>query len=251
MNTKQLTVITVTFNAENCIDKTLRSVIGQTVFDEQIEYIVVDGASKDGTMRIINQYRDKLTHVISEPDKGIYDAMNKGIRLATTPWICFMNADDTFFDEHTVEMLQLKKMSADRILYGDWIAKLAEGKQEYHKPVPFWLNPDKCSGIGLCHQATIVPTTWMKAMPFDCSQYRYCCDFDFLYKCHKQGRSFEYVEHPLCIYEWGTGFSSNPRVSQRIFEENARIAQCKYGYWYWRHRWRRLKKTLFSGFLSK
>lgn len=243
---KLLTVITVTYNAEKCIERTMRSVIGQSVFDEQIEYIVVDGASKDGTMQIINQYREQLAQVISEPDHGIYDAMNKGIRMATAPWIWFMNADDSFFDAHTVENLHLKERSADRILYGDWVSRLAENKLVYQKPVPFWQNPDKCSGIGLCHQATVAPTIWMKAMLFDHNKYRYCCDFDFLYQCRKQGRNFEYVEQTLCIYEWGTGFSSNPRVSQRIFEENVRIAECKYGYWYWRHRWRRLKKALFN-----
>lgn len=246
MNTKQLTVITVTFNAENCIEKTLRSVIEQTVFDEQIEYIVVDGASKDGTLSIVNRYRQKLSHVISEPDKGIYDAMNKGIRLATAPWICFMNADDTFFDEHTVEKLRLAERPADAILYGDWVFVQAHGEQRIGKPNPFWTNPDKCSGIGFCHQATIAPTAWMQAMPFDTTKYRYCNDYHFMYRCWQMGRRFEYVEQTLCLFEWGDGFSSKPQVAQRIFEENARIAHCLYGYWYWRHRWRTLKKRLFG-----
>ena len=242
---KQLTVITVTFNAERCVEKTLRSVIGQTVYEEQIEYIIVDGASKDDTVEIVKQFGDKISHIISEPDKGIYDAMNKGIRLATAPWICFMNADDTFYDEHTVEQLHLEDRAKDSILYGSCVFKLQGGRQELRQPIPFWQNPDKCSGIGICHQATITPTAWMKEMPFDTEHYRYCNDYDFMYRCWKMGRRFLDLGQPICLFEWGTGFSSNPAVSQRIFDENVRIAGCRFGYWYWRHQWRTLKKRLF------
>lgn len=241
---KRLTVITVTFNAESCVEKTLRSVIGQTVFDEQIEYIVVDGASKDGTMRIVNQYREKLAHVVSEPDKGIYDAMNKGIRLASAPWICFMNADDTFYDEATVEHLKLQEKEDNAILYGDalWENSITH-KKEVRKAVPFFENPDKCSGLGICHQATITPTAWMKQMPFDISRFRYCNDYEFFFKqWHDEHHHFCYVGQPLCRFTYGDGWSSSANVSRKIFEENAAISHTRYGYWYWRHLWRIYKR---------
>lgn len=90
----KISIITVCFNAEADIEKTIISVLGQTFQD--YEYIIVDGASKDTTMQIVGKYSGKIHQVISEPDKGIYDAMNKGIHLANGEWLIFMNAGDYF-----------------------------------------------------------------------------------------------------------------------------------------------------------
>ncbi|MDR2406629.1 MAG: glycosyltransferase [Bacteroidales bacterium] len=95
-----LTVVTVVYNGEKTLEKTIQSVTGQTY--RNIEYIIVDGASKDGTLEIIKKYQDKIDLWISEPDKGIYDAMNKGIDLAHGGWINFMNAGDCFYSGETV-----------------------------------------------------------------------------------------------------------------------------------------------------
>ena len=95
MNNPKITVVTVCYNAVKDIEKTILSVVNQTY--DNIEYIVVDGGSKDGTVNIIQKYEDRITKWISEPDKGIYDAMNKGILMATGDWINFMNAGDYFY----------------------------------------------------------------------------------------------------------------------------------------------------------
>ncbi len=97
----KISVVTVCYNAESAIENTILSVINQTY--TSVEYIIVDGASKDSTMDIVNKYRDKISVIVSEPDKGIYDAMNKGIKLATGDWICFMNAGDSYVNENTIE----------------------------------------------------------------------------------------------------------------------------------------------------
>jgi glycosyltransferase involved in cell wall biosynthesis len=103
----KLSIITICFNACNQIERTITSVINQTYDD--FEYIIIDGGSKDGTVELINKYRNSISTFISEPDKGIYDAMNKGIKLAKGEWVCMMNAGDVFtnhdvlknvFDEH-------------------------------------------------------------------------------------------------------------------------------------------------------
>lgn len=92
--TPKFSIITVTYNAEKVLEDTIQSVISQTY--HHIEYIIVDGASKDGTLSIINRYRSRIHTVVSEPDKGLYDAMNKGIALASGDYLCFLNAGDCF-----------------------------------------------------------------------------------------------------------------------------------------------------------
>ena len=86
----------MTYNAEKVLEDTIQSVISQTY--HHIEYIIVDGASKDGTLSIINRYRSRIHTVVSEPDKGLYDAMNKGIALASGDYLCSLNAGDCFHE---------------------------------------------------------------------------------------------------------------------------------------------------------
>jgi glycosyltransferase involved in cell wall biosynthesis len=89
-----VSIITVVFNGEQSIESTIKSVVGQT-FD-LFEYLVIDGASTDRTVAIIDQYRDRIDYFVSEHDKGIYDAMNKGVAVAKGEWIIFMNSGDEF-----------------------------------------------------------------------------------------------------------------------------------------------------------
>lgn len=101
--TPKFSIITVTYNAEAVLEDTIQSVISQTY--HHVEYIIVDGASKDGTLSIIDRYRDRITRIVSEPDKGLYDAMNKGIRLATGDYLCFLNAGDSFHEDDTLQQM--------------------------------------------------------------------------------------------------------------------------------------------------
>lgn len=113
-----ISVITVCFNSVKTIENTIRSVAGQTHSD--IEHIVVDGASTDGTLDVIDRYLDKLAKVVSEPDRGIYDAMNKGLQLASGKVIGFLNADDVYADSGVLErvsaIMEAEKLDA---LFGD------------------------------------------------------------------------------------------------------------------------------------
>lgn len=90
----KLSIITVCYNAENEIIRTIESVLKQTFSD--FEYIIVDGSSTDSTLNIVNNYKSSIQQIISEPDKGIYDAMNKGIKMANGEWVIMMNAGDQF-----------------------------------------------------------------------------------------------------------------------------------------------------------
>lgn len=111
-----LSVITVVFNNADCIERTILSVVNQTY--PNIEYIVIDGASTDGTLDIIKRYEDKIDVLRSERDKGIYDAMNKGLNLATGDYVLFMNSGDEIYSLNTVERVFNSSSDAD-IYYGE------------------------------------------------------------------------------------------------------------------------------------
>src|ERR1700733_2398323 len=97
----KITIITVCYNACHCIEKTIKSVINQTY--PNIEYIIIDGASTDGTLEVINKYKNHVQKLISEKDNGIYDAMNKGVRHCSGEIIYFLNADDRLYSPDTVK----------------------------------------------------------------------------------------------------------------------------------------------------
>lgn len=102
----KVSIITIAYNAEDTIEDTIKSVIAQNYTG--LEYVIVDGASKDGTMEIVNRYKDQISIIHSEPDRGIYDAMNKGVGLANGEIIGILNADDIYADENVVTAIVQK-----------------------------------------------------------------------------------------------------------------------------------------------
>lgn len=116
----KVSIITPSFNSDKTIEETINSVLSQTY--KNIEYIIIDGGSKDKTLEIIDKYKDKIAKIISEPDKGIYDAMNKGIKLATGEIIGILNSDDLYFDEYVIEniVMVFQKNNID-CLWGDLV----------------------------------------------------------------------------------------------------------------------------------
>src|SRR3569833_506463 len=118
MQGPKISIITVAFNAQNTIERCINSVLGQKF--KNIEYIIIDGGSTDDTCKIIGNYREKIDAFISEPDKGIYDAMNKGIALATGDVIGTINADDFFADDSVLyDIAKVFSEQDTSILYGD------------------------------------------------------------------------------------------------------------------------------------
>lgn len=152
------TIITVSYNAVNTIESTINSVLSQDYND--IEYIIVDGSSSDGTKEIIQRYNDKITKWISEKDNGIYDAMNKGILLATGDVIGILNADDLYSSNDIISKIvnQFTKSNADA-LYGDLKYVL---KNDISKTIRFWKSGEYTDGKFLKGWMPPHPTFFVK-----------------------------------------------------------------------------------------
>jgi glycosyltransferase involved in cell wall biosynthesis len=125
----RITIITVCYNRKLTIEKAIKSVLEQNYHD--VEYIIIDGNSKDGTKEIIESYRDRISQYISEPDKGMYDAINKGLKLATGDVIGLMHSDDEFFDENALTRIAARFDYEPNIdgVYGDGVY-VSNDKQE-------------------------------------------------------------------------------------------------------------------------
>ena len=183
------TVITVTYNAQNTLVQTIKSVQEQTY--KNIEHIIVDGNSTDGTVELIKKHAKESTQWISEDDKGIYDAMNKATALAKGEYICYLNAGDTFYDNNTVEKLisvsqQYKKPD---ILYGETVIVDNEGTVLHNRRLKapetlHWRSFKQ--GMLVCHQAFITKRSLFE--PYD-TTYRYSSDVDWCIRFMKESKS--------------------------------------------------------------
>ena len=180
-----VSVITVSYNAVSVIERTILSVIGQNYLN--LEYIIIDGGSVDGTIDIIKNYQDQISYWISESDGGIYDAMNKGLLQSKGKWINFMNAGDTFSDMFVLDNIFSEEINENvGIVYGNTALFKNGVFVESFENKPFWLSLMPFRGKGICHQSMFVKSDLAKRMMFDTS-YRICSDYDMCYKIYKKG----------------------------------------------------------------
>lgn len=195
----KFSIITCTYNAAEVLQRTLDSVMSQTW--GQIEHIIVDGASKDSTMAMAEAYRrrsaeEETEHDIiikSEPDRGLYDAMNKGLQLATGDYVVFLNAGDVLPTDETLENISndVNERSDGRlpaVLYGD--TNIVDNNGELLRPRRL-VPPDNLSwrsfrhGMLVCHQAFYVRTDIAKAEPYNL-KYRFSADVDWCIRVMKR-----------------------------------------------------------------
>ena len=171
----KISIITVVFNSKNYIEDTIKNILSQTY--KNIEYIIIDGKSTDGTVEIIKSYQDEISLWISEPDKGLYDAMNKGIRLATGDYILFINSGDKLFDITTIEQV-FSKPIAD-VYYGDTVIINTNDQEIGLRRLR---PPEKLSfksfrkGMLVCHQSFIARR---ELVPNFNLNYRFAADYDW------------------------------------------------------------------------
>lgn len=211
-----ITVVTVSYNAASTIEGTILSVINQTY--SNIEYIIIDGGSTDGTVDIIKKYSDKISYWVSEPDKGIYDAMNKGIAKATGKWINFMNAGDTFYDEKVIDILFKNYKNKDKYVavYGN-----TEYVYSRRRIMIKQLSDRQHRIMPSCHQSIFCLTGKMKEHGFN-TKYRFAADFDFFYWLYQKGLLYKYIDTPVAVYDATSGLSSLNALA--CFKEIQKIA---------------------------
>lgn len=193
----KLTVITIVYNNVRDIERTIKSVINQTHKD--IEYIIIDGASNDGTLEVIEKYRKHTAKIVSEKDKGIYDAMNKGLALATGDYVLFMNSGDEIYDNQTVEDVFDTANAAD-IYYGetemyndDWESL---GRRRHEAPENFTWTSFKF-GMSISHQAIYIRRSILT--PYDL-KYKYSSDIDWIIKAAKKASNIVNVHRYVAKY---------------------------------------------------
>ncbi len=222
-------VITVSYNACETIEVTLKSVAAQNY--PWIEYIVIDGGSTDGTREIIEKYSSSITTFVSERDGGIYDAMNKGIKLATGDYLCFINAGDSFYRENTLEkivqgMRGIHLNSLPDIIYGE--TALVNSKREFVK-MRRLSAPENLSwktfkeGMLVCHQA-FYPKR--EKVPLYDLNYKFSADYDWCIKILAQSESVYHAEMTLVNY-LNEGVTTKNRWKSLL--ERFRIMQKHYG----------------------
>ncbi len=225
--TPKFSIITVCYNAEATLEDTIQSVISQTY--HHVEYIIVDGASKDRTMDIVNRYRDRIAVVVSEPDKGLYDAMNKGIRLATGDYLCFLNAGDSFHEDDTLQQMvhSIHTLQLPDVLYGETELVDHEGHflrmRRLQAPEHLTWKSFR-QGMLVCHQAFFPRRDLV--MPYDL-RYRFSADFDWCIKIMKKSKVLHNTHLTLIDY-LAEGMTT--RNHQASLKERFRIMARHYGW---------------------
>jgi glycosyltransferase involved in cell wall biosynthesis len=185
----KFSIITVTYNAGKVLEDTIQSVITQTY--KNVEYIIVDGKSTDGTMDIVNRYREHIHTIVSEPDKGLYDAMNKGIDLATGDYLCFLNAGDELHEDDTLQLI-VHSLNGEKelpdVIYGETAIVDEEGHflRMRRLSTPEHLTWKSFQhGMLVCHQA-FMPRRDL-AVKYNL-KYRFSADFDWCIRIMKKSR---------------------------------------------------------------
>lgn len=200
-NKPKLSIITVSFNCVNEIEETILSVINQDY--PNLEYIIIDGGSTDGTVDVIKKYESRLTYWKSEPDKGLYDAMNKGIMKATGEWVTMRNCGDLFAERDSLLKLFAEPVSKDI----DFVCAAAYRITDLGYYIAKSRNMEsKDSGMSVVHPATFVRTSWHQQRLFDI-HYTVCADYNLVYTSVMEGHKIEIRNIPIVIFPEG-GYSS-------------------------------------------
>lgn len=197
-----ISIITITYNAGQFLERTIQSIIAQQATD--FEYIVIDGASKDRTIDIIKRYEKYVTYWRSEPDRGLYDAMNKGLHRATGQYVWFMNAGDELHDSATLATLldRIATTKAD-VYYSDALFVRNDGTAVgLRSQVTPHILPEELSwhdmalGMKVCHQSFVPKRT----IAPDYLTNNLSADLDWEIRCLKAAKVVDYVPFVLCRY---------------------------------------------------
>lgn len=216
----KITIITITYNSESTLEKTILSIINQKY--ENLEYILIDGGSTDNTMKIVGKYQKYFAKIVSETDNGIADAFNKGISYATGDVICMMNSDDTM-PQGVAQIVANNYCEDVDVYYGDVIV-VNETLGYKSKQMPSLLTDFEYT-LPFCHQSTYVSRKAYEKYGVYSLDYRLAMDYELLLKMYKRGAKFKYI--PNVLSEFRRGGSSSVNI-QSVAQEVKNIS-IKYG----------------------
>lgn len=211
----KLSIITINYNNKEGLQKTIDSVVCQTWRD--FEWIVIDGGSTDGSKELIEKYQQHFAYWCSEPDKGVYNAMNKGIKHAKGEYLLFLNSGDVIFEASTLEKVFQKELIAKGdIVYGDCMT-VENGTES------LWTFPHRvdleyfCYG-NICHQGMFIKAYLLKNEGYD-ESYSLYADWARWIQLFIAGASFLYIPVVICGYEMGGMSSCNPEIGLKEYKK--------------------------------
>ncbi len=210
----KISIITVCYNSEKTIEDTIQSVLNQTY--KNVEYIIIDGASKDATLNIIEKYSNQITKIISEPDKGIYDAMNKGVKLASGDVVGILNSDDIYASNNVLSLVATHIKDVDAV-YGnlDYVSE-----NDLTKVVRRWISKPYNEGMFLKGWMPPHPTFFIKKECYEkfgpfTLKLKSAADYEFMLRViHKHKISINFIDEILV--KMRLGGESNSSLKNRI-----------------------------------
>ena len=240
----KFSIITITYNAEAFLPRTVESVLSQHYRD--IEHIIIDGASTDSTISVAQDYMQRSyaaqngheVRIVSEPDNGLYDAMNKGLRQASGDYICFLNAGDFFPNANVLDTIVSRSLTGKSrqqlpaVIYGDTDIVDNDGNFLRHRRLApprnlTWRSFRK--GMLVCHQAFYARLDIARTVPYD-TRYRYSADVDWCIRVMKEaermGAGLAYVDSVVVNY---TQEGQTTKHHWDSLKERYRVMQCHYG----------------------
>lgn len=211
-----ISVVTVCYNAVNELEKTMLSVLNQTY--DNIEYIVIDGGSKDGSVDIIKKYADRIAYWVSEPDKGIYDAMNKGIQVSTGEWINFMNAGDRFENMEVLELFSEYNFACLKAVYGNTKFVTKQDTNYSTAKDVHYIGKD----MPTSHQSFFIRTEVAKEFRFDL-KYKYVADYHMIYTIYRKYGSKSIAHLPFTVAEFEAIGGLSMLHPNEVFRETLKV----------------------------
>jgi glycosyltransferase involved in cell wall biosynthesis len=247
----KITIITVVYNNKSGIKETIKSVLSQVY--ENVEYIIIDGGSTDGTTDVIKQHQDKINYWVSEPDSGIYDAMNKGVKAAGGEYLYFLNAGDCFCNNEVLKKISKHLDGQYDLIYGRIImdyGKYQVIKQGDIRKLKWGQMPP--------HQASFVKRDIFEEVGYFDTSFKCSGDRDFFCKLYKNKYSYKRIKDLIAYFISG-GMSSNKQISNK---EQIMVLKRHFGSPYWQIHYlkkivleettkRVLKKLKLNNFLQK
>ena len=228
-----LSIITVCRNEFSRIHGTLDSVINQS--DTAFEWIVVDGASTDGTLNLLQSHQQHISRLISEPDEGLYEAMNKGIQAASGQYVIFLNAGDRLENRDVVTKFRKEAFTADLVI-GNLRVQYSDGQEQYRKSIDCPLNADRLYWRSYPHPATFIRRDLFARFGLYDLTMPIAADWEFFVRVVvRHGVTCVAWDHGLAIFP-NDGISASSANKEKILQQRQRIRQMYYPTLY---RWRR------------